>query len=166
METNNKKTLYWYCQGWGRFNITASPHGVTGLDLEPAEILQQLLPFMVSENNSSAVNLEDKIHWQVAQEKNMGLLELILFSVIYLALIALDIIGFFLIVRLLYMRWPARWLAVWDQAGTPLMDGLCRQTRKSIPQLGGVSPPVFYILMLLGVGLMRLVLQLPLRLEK
>jgi hypothetical protein len=64
----------------------------------------------------------------------MFLIDLLIKSVIYLAVIGLDMIGFFLVIRVLVLRWPVRPLLAFDRVGQSVTDPLVEAATRSIPQ--------------------------------
>ena len=54
----------------------------------------------------------------------MGILVLAMITVLFLVLTALDIAMFFVVVRIVTRRWPARWIVAFDAAGKSLVDGI------------------------------------------
>ena len=63
----------------------------------------------------------------------MFLLELLFVSIIYLAVVGLDVICFFVVVRVLALRWPARPLLALDRVGKPATDPLLESAFRAIP---------------------------------
>ena len=63
----------------------------------------------------------------------MFLFELLFVSVIHLAVIGLDVIGFFVVIRALTLRWPARPLLALDRIGEPISDPLIEAVTRAIP---------------------------------
>lgn len=62
----------------------------------------------------------------------MFLLELLLVSVIHLAVIGLDVFAFFVVIRVLTLRWPARPLLALDRVGEPITDPLIEAVTRAI----------------------------------
>ena len=54
----------------------------------------------------------------------MGMPQLLLFTMFYFVCMAIDVVLFFLIVRVLVTRWPTWWLVGFDAVGSRLIDGL------------------------------------------
>lgn len=52
----------------------------------------------------------------------MGLLEHLVASLVHLVVIGIDVVGFFLVVRLLVIRWPKRLLLALDRVGKPVVQ--------------------------------------------
>ena len=65
----------------------------------------------------------------------MFLFELLLILIIQLAMIGLDVIGFFVVVRALVTRWPVRPLLAFDQIGRPVVDPLTDAVDRALPLL-------------------------------
>lgn len=63
----------------------------------------------------------------------MFLFELILVSIIYLAITGLDIVSFFLVIHVLSLRWPTRPLLALDRVGEPIADPLIEAVTRAIP---------------------------------
>ncbi len=63
----------------------------------------------------------------------MFLFELLFVSVIHLAVIGLDIVGFFVVIRVLILRWPARPLLALDRVGEPVTDPLIEAVERAMP---------------------------------
>lgn len=64
----------------------------------------------------------------------VGLFEHLVMSLIYLAIIATDIMCFFLLVHIVAMRWPQRIVVALDQIGSPLVETLTNATREALPR--------------------------------
>ena len=67
----------------------------------------------------------------------MGLFIHILMAVGHLILVMIDITAFFLIIRLIYRRWPVKALSSFDAAGKPLVDELTRHVGDRWQRLDG-----------------------------
>jgi len=65
----------------------------------------------------------------------MGLFSNLLFSIIHLVLLAIDIVSFFVLVRLLCYRWKTGWLKALDATGAPVVDGFTGCIRKTASRL-------------------------------
>lgn len=52
----------------------------------------------------------------------MGLFSSLLLSIVHLMLLAIDILSFFILVRLLCYGWHAGWLKALDTTGKPVVD--------------------------------------------
>ena len=63
----------------------------------------------------------------------MFLFELLFVSIIHLAMIGLDVIGFFLVIRVLAFRWPARPLLALDRMGEPAINPLIESAARALP---------------------------------
>jgi hypothetical protein len=63
----------------------------------------------------------------------MFLFDLFIKSVIYLAIVGLDIVGFFLVIRVLILRWPVRPLMALDRVGQSVTDPLVESVTRAIP---------------------------------
>ena len=63
----------------------------------------------------------------------MFLFELLFASLIQLAVIGLDVVSFFLVIRALCIRWPARPLLAMDRVGKPVTDPLIESVARAIP---------------------------------
>ena len=63
----------------------------------------------------------------------MFLFELLFVSIIHLAMIGLDLISFFLVIRVLTFRWPARPLLALDRIGEPVIDPLLATVGRTVP---------------------------------
>jgi|GEM_PF-2341216 len=63
----------------------------------------------------------------------MFFIEFLLASVIHLAVIGLDVIGFFVVIRVLALRWSARPLLALDRVGGPVTDPLIEAVTRAIP---------------------------------
>lgn len=92
----------------------------------------------------------------------MGLLHILFASLLQLATLALDIVGFFLWVRLVSFFRPFPLLRAFDQAGAPLIDPLATFVQRMLPtELRSVDPAgdrLAIALTLLAVGLCLLLL--------
>ena len=62
----------------------------------------------------------------------IGLIEHLILSVFYFAVIGLDIVMFFAVVRVLAMRWPKPWLVSLARVGSPVIDPLSRALGKTL----------------------------------
>jgi len=60
---------------------------------------------------------------------------LLLTLFVKLGITTLDIVAFFLAVRLLVERWPNRWLQIFDSAGAPLVDAFPRKDRGPVIEI-------------------------------
>lgn len=63
----------------------------------------------------------------------MPLIELLFVLVVHLAVIGLDVIGFFLIIRVLTLRWPVRLLLALDRVGRSITDPLIEAVTRALP---------------------------------
>ncbi len=54
-------------------------------------------------------------------------------SIIHLAVIGLDVIGFFVVIRVLTLRWLARPLLALDRVGEPITDLLIESVGRAVP---------------------------------
>jgi len=63
----------------------------------------------------------------------MFLLKLLFVSIIHLVMIGLDVIAFFVVIRVLALRWPARPLLALDRVGQPVTDPLIEAVARAIP---------------------------------
>ena len=63
----------------------------------------------------------------------MFLFELLIGSIIHLAVIGLDIMGFFLVIRVLVLRWPTRPLLAVNRVGEPVTDPLVEAVVRALP---------------------------------
>ena len=63
----------------------------------------------------------------------MFLFELLILSTVHLAMIGLDVIGFFVVIRVLILRWPTRALLALDRVGQPVTDPLIAAVARAIP---------------------------------
>ena len=63
----------------------------------------------------------------------MFLFELLFVAVIHLALIGLDVVGFFVVIRVLALRWPARPLLALDRVGMPVTHPLIEAVARAVP---------------------------------
>ena len=63
----------------------------------------------------------------------MFLFELLFVSIIHLVVIGLDVIAFFLVIRVLTLRWPTRPLLSLDHVGKPVTDPLIESVTRAIP---------------------------------
>lgn len=90
----------------------------------------------------------------------MGILENLLAGALHLVVVAIDVVAFFFIVRLLVARWPIAWLKALDGAGTPLVDGLYETLGKrvGVASFHGASKALIAMLVLLALGAMRMAL--------
>jgi hypothetical protein len=73
----------------------------------------------------------------------MGLFHNLLLSIVHLLLVALDITGFFLLVKLIYWRWPRPWLLPWEQLGNSLVEHLTRPLQRSALVRADTSVPKY-----------------------
>jgi len=67
----------------------------------------------------------------------MGVVQLMIFCIFYLIYMAIDLVLFFLVVRVLVGRWPTWWLVGFDAAGQKLIDAL-------LPRLGSLWNRTFH----------------------
>ena len=94
----------------------------------------------------------------------MGLFHNLLLSIVHLLLVALDIAGFFLLVKLIYWCWPRPWLLPWEQLGSSLVENLTWPLQMiGAGQGGGIRPQVRWVLGLLLVIILRFILTTTLR---
>ena len=63
----------------------------------------------------------------------MFLFEMLFAAIIHLVMIGLDLIGFFIVIRVLALRWPARPLLALDRVGKPALDPLIESAARAIP---------------------------------
>jgi hypothetical protein len=63
----------------------------------------------------------------------MFLFELLIMSVAYFAAVGIDLVSFFIIVRMVVRRWPKGPLPALDRVGAPITDWVLEQTRQVIP---------------------------------
>lgn len=54
----------------------------------------------------------------------MGLFDLVLHSVVYFLVVAIDITVFFVLVRLVVSKWNWKWLQAFDRAGQQVIESL------------------------------------------
>lgn len=62
----------------------------------------------------------------------MGLLTHLILSFVHLLLVAIDLLFFFTLVRLLCYRWQSRWLTAVNSAGRPLVDWFSGYVQKGL----------------------------------
>lgn len=81
-------------------------------------------------------------------------------GVLHLIVVAIDVVAFFFIVRLLVTRWPIAWLKALDGAGAPVVDGLYETLGKrvGVASFHGASKALIAMLVLLALGAMRMAL--------
>lgn len=80
---------------------------------------------------------------------------------LYFGIVSLDVVMFFLVVRWLVQRWPAKWLRAFDAAGVQIVDGTLALVNRCLAHGDGqrtVRPDAALALSLLGVSLLRMVL--------
>ena len=63
----------------------------------------------------------------------MRIIEALCVGVAGLLSLGLDIVSFFLLVRLVTLRWQIRPLLAFDQVGRPLVDPLVRAVQRAVP---------------------------------
>ena len=63
----------------------------------------------------------------------MHILQALCVAVAGLALIGLDIVSFFVVIRFITLRWRLRPLLAFDQVGQPLVDPLVAAVQRAIP---------------------------------
>jgi uncharacterized protein YggT (Ycf19 family) len=63
----------------------------------------------------------------------MFLFELLIVSIVHLAMVGLDVLSFFVVIRLLTQRWPRRLFLRFDQVGKPITDPLLASVNRAIP---------------------------------
>ena len=90
----------------------------------------------------------------------MFLFELLIVSIIYLAMIGLDVLSFFVVIRILVLQWPRRPLLAFDQVGKPVTDPLLAAVNRAVPRAWTGSPErhrhIVTAIALLGLALCRL----------
>jgi hypothetical protein len=64
----------------------------------------------------------------------MRIIETLCVAVVGLVSLGLDIVGFFVLVRLITLRWPVRPLLAFDHVGQPLVDWLVHAVQRAIPE--------------------------------
>ena len=62
----------------------------------------------------------------------MGLIELFFVAFVHLAMVGLDIIGFFIVVRLCRRLWPGSLLIALDRVGSPIVERLIDAMAQSL----------------------------------
>lgn len=70
----------------------------------------------------------------------MGILPCFVAGLANLAVVAIDVAVLLLLVRALVRRWPNKFLAAVDKAGTPVVDLLCDMARQAWARLGNARP--------------------------
>ena len=85
----------------------------------------------------------------------MGLFMSLIFSIVHLTLLALDIICFFVIIRMLCHRVDRVWLKTFDSVGGPLVDLYVSYLRKAINR---ISSKTFSQAALLNIAMLTLVI--------
>lgn len=90
----------------------------------------------------------------------MGLFGNLLYGILHLGVVGIDLVTFFLVVRLLAARWPLEWLKAFDRVGAPIVDGLQRAIGKrlGIASFNGSSQAIITVVMLVALGAIRMVL--------
>lgn len=63
----------------------------------------------------------------------MGLVHVMLFAVVYLVGQGLELVGFFLMVRLITIHWRFRPLLAFDRIGQPVVEPLLGAAQRAIP---------------------------------
>ena len=63
----------------------------------------------------------------------MVLLELLIVSIVHLAIIGLDVLNFFVVICGLVLRWPKRPLLALDRVGEPVTDPLVASVAPAVP---------------------------------
>ena len=63
----------------------------------------------------------------------MILIQLLMASLVYVVALGLDVLSFFVVVRILAQRWPRRLLLAFDQVGRPVTDPLLAAVGRAIP---------------------------------
>lgn len=90
----------------------------------------------------------------------MFLIELLIVSIVHLAVVGIDVLSFFIVIRLLVQRWPKHLFLRFDQVGRPIVDPLLASVDRAIPcAWTGTSPRRDHIgaaVTLLVLGLCRL----------
>lgn len=66
----------------------------------------------------------------------LGLLESSFLAMIHLTLVGLDIIAFFLVIRLLTLHWPIAMFLAFNRAGAPLIDPMMTTLARAMPGIG------------------------------
>jgi hypothetical protein len=66
----------------------------------------------------------------------LGLLESLFLAVINLTLVGLDVIAFFLVIRLLTLRWPKAMFLAFNRVGAPLVDPMIATLARAMPGIG------------------------------
>jgi hypothetical protein len=81
-------------------------------------------------------------------------------SIVYLAMIGLDVLSFFIVIRMLALRWPRAPLLSLDQVGKPVTDPLLPSVGRAIPWTWTSNPErrkhLAAVATLLGLALRRL----------
>jgi len=90
----------------------------------------------------------------------MFLFQLLIVSIVHLAMIGLDVISFFVVIRILALRWPKRPLLALDQVGRPVTDSVIASFGRAIPWTWTSNPErrkhFAAVATLLGLALCRL----------
>ena len=55
----------------------------------------------------------------------VGLVEQLLLALIHLAVIGIDVVFFFVVIRSITIRWPQEFLLKLDYIGSPMVESLC-----------------------------------------
>ncbi len=97
----------------------------------------------------------------------VNLLVSLIVTVFHLALVGLDVIAFFAIVRILCVRWPVSPVQALDCVGAAIMDPLGEAVARAIPMLRAFGSPTHdglrAVVVLLVVAFCRLGLETLLR---
>lgn len=90
----------------------------------------------------------------------MFLFQLLIVSIVHLAMIGLDVLSFFVVIRMLALRWPKPPLLALDQVGKPVTDPLLASVNRALPWGWSSNPErrknVVAAVALLGLALCRL----------
>lgn len=66
----------------------------------------------------------------------ISLLASLWLAVIHVILVGLDVIAFFLVIRVLVTRWPVAMFLAFNRVGAPLVDPMMATMAKAIPGIG------------------------------
>lgn len=90
----------------------------------------------------------------------MALVTYLMSMLLYFAIVLLDIVFVFIVVRCLVQRWPARWLIAFDTAGVQLVQGILGHVGRCLARAGGapVRPEAALILSAIALMILRLML--------
>lgn len=83
----------------------------------------------------------------------MGLFSNLILSLIHFTLIFIDVLFFFVVVRMLCYRRQCRWLNALDSAGKPLVDWLTGYIQKGV---GHINHKIYSQKALLVIGMLTL----------